>query len=344
MSWTKDFVASFLFSVLAVVIVAWVEFAQGFSVTQILHSCAIVIILALLEISISFDNAVVNATVLKQMTPIWQRRFLTWGILIAVFGMRIIFPIGIVAVLAEMNPIAATMMAIQDPQRYAQIMLSSHHEVAAFGGAFLMLVALKYFFDSEKSVHWLRRIEKHLVRLGHLEASEIALTLLTLIGFALMLPSEKQFGFLLSGVVGVLCFVMVESLGEHLKKTGLSHGDLNRQSAGMFLYLEVLDASFSFDGVVGAFAITNNVLIIAVGLGIGAFFVRSLTLLLVKNKTIDTYPFLEHGAFYAVGFLAMVMFFSTIFHIPEIATGGISALILGLSLVASHRFNAKSRR
>src|SRR6478736_6778874 len=107
-------------------------------------------VLSVLEVSLSFDNAVVNAIVLKKMTPLWQHRFLTWGIMIAVFGMRLVFPLALVGVMAHINPIDALIMAATKPAEYAQIMLSAHVSIAAYGGAFLMMVALKYFFDEAK--------------------------------------------------------------------------------------------------------------------------------------------------------------------------------------------------
>jgi hypothetical protein len=102
-----------------------------------------------------------------------------------------------------------------------------------------------------------------------------------------------------------------------------------------FLYLEVLDASFSFDGVIGAFAITQDVVIIMLGLAIGAMFVRSLTVYLVRQGTLDEYVFLEHGAHYAIGSLAAIMLASMSHHIPEIVTGLIGALFIGLSVYSS---------
>ena len=102
-----------------------------------------------------------------------------------------------------------------------------------------------------------------------------------------------------------------------------------------FVYLEVLDASFSFDGVIGAFAITKDIIIITLGLAIGAFFVRSLTLLLVDRKTLQNYIYLEHGAHYALGALAFMMLFSIVYHIPEIYIGGTGMVIVLLSFLSS---------
>lgn len=169
-SYWSYFHSSFVVTVLGLLAGAGIGYYYDPTVGAALSGLWIVFILGILEVSISFDNAVVNATVLKDMTPKWQHRFLTWGMWIAVFGMRLVFPLLIVAIVAHLNPWEALRMAAVQPQEYAKIMLSVHHEVSAFGGAFLMLVALKYFFDQEKDHHWIRIVEKPLVGLGKLEA------------------------------------------------------------------------------------------------------------------------------------------------------------------------------
>ena len=120
-----------------------------------LSTVFIVGVLAILEVSLSFDNAVVNATVLKKMSPLWRYRFLTWGIAIAVFGMRIVFPLVIVAIIARIDPWSALVMAATDPDQYSRVLTSAHVTVAAFGGAFLAMVGLKHFFNQEKEIHWI---------------------------------------------------------------------------------------------------------------------------------------------------------------------------------------------
>lgn len=299
-------------------------------------------VLSILEISLSFDNAVVNAIVLKKMTPIWQHRFLTWGILIAVFGMRLVFPLLLVGVMAHINPIDALVMAATKPDEYAQIMLSAHVSIAAYGGAFLMLVALKYFFEEEKDVHWIKMIEAPISKLGKMHSVEIAVALISIYVFSLFQQEADKMTFLVSGIWGVLTYVAVDGIGAFLESPDESEKmDLHKASMGMFLYLEVLDASFSFDGVVGAFAITNNLFIIMIGLGVGAMFVRSLTIMLVDKGTLAEYRYLEHGAFYAIGLLALIMFGGTIMHIPEVFTGLIGAAFIALSLWSSIRYNKK---
>ena len=299
-------------------------------------------VLSVLEISLSFDNAVVNAIVLKKMTPLWQHRFLTWGIAIAVFGMRLVFPLALVGVMAHVNPIDALVLAATKPAEYAQIMLSAHVSIAAYGGAFLLMVALKYFFEESKDVHWVQIIEAPISKLGRMKSVEIAVTLIILYVFSLYQHEHEKMTFLVSGIWGLVTYVAVDGIGAFLQSPDETEQlDLNKASMGMFLYLEVLDASFSFDGVVGAFAVTNNLFIIMIGLGVGAMFVRSLTIMLVDKGTLSEFRFLEHGAFYAIGSLAVIMFTNTVAHIPEVITGLIGAILIGLSLWSSIRYNKK---
>jgi hypothetical protein len=299
-------------------------------------------VLAVLEISLSFDNAVVNATVLKEMTPLWQKRFLTWGIFIAVFVMRLVFPLALVGIVAHVNPWDALVLAATKPEEYAAIMLSAHHSISAFGGAFLLMVCLKYFFDADKDVHWIGPIEKQLVKLGKMQAIELGMALTLICVFAKFVAPEEQLTFIVSGVWGLVTYIIVDGIGGVLKAPTNEKGvDLNKASIGMFLYLEVLDASFSFDGVVGAFAITNNLFIIMIGLGIGAMFVRSMTIMLVEKGTLTEFRFLEHGAFYAIGSLAVIMFTGVLFHIPEVITGLLGAGLIGISIFSSICYNKK---
>lgn len=329
------FYSSFIWSVLGLALAFAVGYYYTGTVPGAVEMLAIAFILCLLEISISFDNAVVNATVLKDMTPLWRHRFLTWGMWIAVFGMRLVFPLLIVAIVAQLNPWEALVMAASRPKEYAEIMLSVHHEVSSFGGAFLLLVCLKYFFDRKKDVHWIALIERPLSRIGKLESAEVAFTLFVLYLVQRWVPATEALPVLVSGIMGVLTFLAVEGLGELLQVPEATQADLHRQSLGMFLYLEVLDASFSFDGVIGSFAVTNNLFIIAIGLGIGALFVRSLTYLMVDQGTLASFKYLENGAFWAVGALAVIMFLNCVYHIPEVFTGLVGVTFIGFSMWSS---------
>lgn len=295
-------------------------------------------VLAVLEISLSFDNAIVNANKLQHMTPEWQRRFLTWGIIIAVFGMRIVFPLLIVVVAAGIGPWQAIHLAATQPTEYARIIGEAHIGIAAFGGAFLMMVALNYFFDDGKKVHWIAMLERHMARFASVRGLEVALVLCVMLGFSQMMPEEKLGVFLLAGLSGLLTFLAVEVVG-HLLDASEEATDLAAKGGlGAFLYLEVLDASFSFDGVIGAFALTQNLFLIAIGLGIGAMYVRSMTIMLVERQTLAEFRYLEHGAFWSILILSVIMFAQTLMHIPEAITGLLGAGVIGLALLSSLRY------
>ncbi|TPW30994.1 DUF475 domain-containing protein [Martelella alba] len=296
-------------------------------------------VLAVLEISLSFDNAIVNANKLKDMTKAWQRRFLTWGILIAVFGMRLIFPLAIVAAAAHIGPLSALELAVYDPRAYAAIMHEAHMPIAAFGGTFLLMVGLSYFFDGDKDIHWLPAVERPMCRCSSIKGIEIGLALVLVLLFSSLVPDARAADFLYPALYGLLTFLGVEVLSGFLDASQKQVARAAAQGGlGAFIYLEILDASFSFDGVVGAFALTKNLFIIAAGLGIGAMYVRSLTIMLVERGTLSEFRFLEHGAFYAILILAVIMFSQTLFHIPEAVTGLVGASLIALSLWSSIRW------
>lgn len=301
----------------------------------------IAIILGVLEISLSFDNAVVNASVLKRMDERWQRYFLTWGVLIAVFGMRLLFPIVIVATATGIDFIGVTNMALHDPETYAKHLTASHVEIASFGGMFLLMVFFSFLFDDSKELHWLGEVEQKMASFGKLESIEIILSLGLLLLMQHWLPEAIRLQALVSGVSGLILYVIVDSLSTLFEDE--EEGDelvevIKKGSVMSFLYLEVLDASFSFDGVIGAFAITQDVVIIMLGLAIGAMFVRSLTVFLVRQGTLDEYVFLEHGAHYAIGTLAAIMLISMTHEIPEVVTGLVGAALIGLSVYSSIQY------
>jgi hypothetical protein len=333
-----------LFTIVCLALAAWYGWGQSGSVEGMAQVLWIVIVLSILEISLSFDNAVVNATVLEEMDEIWQRRFLTWGMAIAVFGMRVLFPLGIVAIAAGLGPMDALHLSLNDPQEYERIVSSAHVGIAGFGGAFLAMVGLKFFFDADKEVHWIAWLEEQLARVSAVYAAEIALLLLGLWGVSALLSPDEALTFMISGVLGIVTFICVEAIGTvlELREEALrAQGAVIRSGLGGFLYLNVLDASFSFDGVIGAFALSNNMAVIALGLSIGAMFVRSMTIMLVRKGTLGEYRYLEHGAFWAIIALGAIMLLSARFHIPEAITGLIGATLIGLSLWWSVRHNQR---
>ncbi|MGI5352225.1 DUF475 domain-containing protein [Streptomyces sp. CA-250714] len=329
---------------------------------------ALVAILSILEISLSFDNAVVNAGVLKKMNAFWQKIFLTIGILIAVFGMRLIFPVIIVAISAKVGPIEAVQVALDNPDRYEQLVTDAHPAIAAFGGMFLLMIFLDFIFD-ERDHKWIGWLERPLSRLGKINGLSVCIALVALMVTATTLATaahqhaghaDKSGTVLLSGVAGLVTYLIVGGLSGHFenkleeeeereheaeeeaKKAGKEPsavGMAGKAAFFMFLYLEVLDASFSFDGVIGAFAVTNHIFWMALGLGIGAMYVRSLTVYLVRQGTLDDYVYLEHGAHYAIGALAVILLVTVKYQINEVITGTIGVALIAASFWSSLRRN-----
>jgi hypothetical protein len=336
----RDFKLSFFVTLICMALAAAWGLQLSGSNAGAISAVGLVFILGIMEVSLSFDNAVVNASVLKGMDAKWQKLFLTVGILVAVFGMRLLFPIAIVSITTGLGFAEVGQMALANPEEYSQHLHDNHTAIAAFGGTFLFLVFLSFLLDEGKDLHWLGKIEESLSKLGKIDSIGIIITLILLIGLQHYLPIsvQEKSTLLLGGVAGLVLYVIVDSLGSFFESEGEegSHSTtIVRSGAMSFVYLEILDASFSFDGVIGAFAVTRDVVIIMLGLAIGAMFVRSLTVHLVKKGTLDEYVFLEHGAHYGIGVLALIMFYSIYAKVPEMFTGLIGLGFILAALVSS---------
>ena len=329
----KHFRVSFAVTFILMAVAGWWGYSRG-GMAGLATALWISAVLGVLEVSLSFDNAVVNASVLRHRNDFWRKLFLTVGILVAVFGMRLVFPLVIVSVATGLGLLDVWTMAINTPDEYSRHLTDNHAEVAAFGGAFLLLVFLNFLFDEEKELHWLGWIEEKVGKYGS-EGAAVLLTLCASFGAMYLVPEAKKLSVLIAGVTGVAIYVGVQWISGLLEEEEVDPGlgqMVSRGSIGGFLYLEVLDASFSFDGVIGAFAITSDVVIIMLGLAIGAMFVRSMTVFLVDKGTLQEFVYLEHGAHYAIGILALIMFVSVKYHIPEWFTGlsGVAFILVSL--------------
>ncbi|GGQ46061.1 MULTISPECIES: DUF475 domain-containing protein [Streptomyces] len=333
------------------------------------EALGIVAILCVLEISLSFDNAVVNAGILKKMNAFWQKIFLTIGVLIAVFGMRLVFPVVIVAISAKIGPIDAVDLALNDKDKYQQLVTDAHPSIAAFGGMFLLMIFLDFIFE-DRDIQWLRWIERPLAKLGKVDMLSVCIALIVLLitSFTFATHAHQHGGahvdkaqtVLISGIAGLITYMVVGGLSgyfedkleeeeereheeeEEAARTGKKRSPVvlaGQAAFFMFLYLEVLDASFSFDGVIGAFAITNDIVLMALGLGVGAMYVRSLTVYLVRQGTLDDYVYLEHGAHYAIGALAVILMVTIQYQINEVITGLVGVVLIAWSFWSSVRRN-----
>ncbi|MGH3736555.1 MAG: DUF475 domain-containing protein [Micromonosporaceae bacterium] len=357
----KTFRWSFLLTVIGLIGGFFLGFRDGAGFSGAVTAFALVAILTILEVSLSFDNAVVNATILVRMSDFWQKIFLTIGIAIAVFGMRLVFPLLVVGLTAKLGPIEAFDLALNHPDEYHHQLDLAHPAIAAFGGMFLLFIFLDFAFDADEKEHrWLAHIERALSKVANLGQFEIVAALVLLLIAATTLttaePHQSASVVLISGLLGALTYMVVKNLGdyfeshmeeetEHLveasapaKRKGGPNGLVRATGkAGffLFLYLEVIDASFSFDGVIGAFAITSDIFIIAIGLGVGAMYIRSLTVYLVRKGTLSEYVYLEHGAMWAIGALAIILLITIRYEVPEIVTGLIGVGFIAAALITS---------
>lgn len=308
----------------------------------------IAFVLAILEISLSFDNAVVNAMKLEGMSPKWRHRFITWGILIAVFGMRFLFPLIVVAIFAKLKILSVLDMALHDVDSYAFYLGTTHAPIVTFGGAFLLMLFMDYFTEKDKDIHWIKPLEINLQKLSNKKGACTMTTLFVLGVILNLIPVQLRVSILLSGITGILVYLLIDGLAEWLERRQEERAKLCANAvkcSGLvgFLYLELIDASFSLDGVLGAFALSQDIIIITIGLFIGAMFVRSLTIMLVEKKTLDQFIYLEHGAHWAIGTLAILMFVSTLTEVPEVVTGTLGLIFILSALASSIIHNRKNK-
>jgi hypothetical protein len=331
----------------------------------------LLVVLAVLEVSLSFDNAIINAAVLQQMSVFWQRMFLTIGILIAVFGMRFVFPLVIVWGTAGLDPVRALELALNPPPNnalefpdgspsYEKLVIAAHPAIAAFGGTFLLILFLDFVFH-DRDIKWLKWIEIPFARIGRLGQVSVAVVAIVLILISTQLThsGEERATVLIAGLLGLVTYLVVNGLSRAFRPSGLdavaagaAPTGLVGKAAGkaglmMFLYLEVLDAAFSFDGVTGAFAITSDPIVIALGLGlVGSMFVRSITIYLVKQEALDRYVYLEHGAHWAIGALAVIMLLSIEprLEVPDAVTALVGVVFIGAAFTWSVLRNRRRAR
>ena len=323
-------------------------------------------ILIVVEIVFSFDNAAVNAKYLARLNDAWQRIFLTVGVLVAVVGMRLVFPFVIVCLTGSVSPGEAIRLALEkgDPDTagtYGYILNQAHPAIAAFGGIFLLMLFLDFLFDTERDSTWLSWIEKPLLRVGRLDQlSVIVAAALLLVASQVLVHGEEKATVLFAGLLGLVTYLAVNGLAsvmedkeaekaEALRSSGADDGPgigaqvalAGKAAFSLFVFLEVLDASFSFDGVIGAFAITPDPVIIALGLGVGALFVRSMTVYLVRQGTLAEYRFLEHGAHWAIGALAVLLVVTLRVEIPDVVVGLVGIAFIVAAILTSVSANRR---
>jgi len=294
-------------------------------------------VLVVLEVTFSFDNAVINSKVLARLSPFWQKLFLTVGIFIAVFVVRFILPIVIVMLTSGFGFSAVVDMALNNPQAYGETLHKAAPTIDAFGGTFLTMIGVSYFMNRKKDIHWLSRIEKRLARAGNYENFKAFVMLAVAMVLYLTVDDAHKEVVLAASIFGMLLHMGLEIFGAFFEKRQSNAAQLVGAAAfGSFMYLEILDASFSLDGVIGAFAITNDIILIIAGLGAGAIWVRSLTVYLMRTGVLSKYRYMEHGAHWAILALGFVMILKLYhFELPEWMTGSLGLVFIITAVVSS---------
>lgn len=297
-----------------------------------------VVILTILEVTFSFDNAIVNSKLLKRLSPRWQFMFMTVGIFIAVFLVRFALPIFIVQLTANLGFTEVVHLALNDPHLYAHELTKAAPVIDSFGGTFLVMLGIAYFLDEEKDEHWIGWLEQRLAPLGRYDNIATFLMIIAAIVMYFTVPEDAatRVSVFVAAIIALALHLGLDLLGSILEPEDKKKLLAGVAAFGMFVRLEILDASFSFDGVIGAFAITTSVVLIMAGLGAGAMWVRAMTVHLLRAGALAKFKYLEHGAMWAILFLGGVMV-AKLYHVeaPEWATGSIGLVFIGIALVSS---------
>jgi len=295
-------------------------------------SIALVVVgLCLFETISSIDNAVINADVLSTMSKKARRWFLVWGLLFAVFVVRGLLPWAIVwATTPGLGPIGAlTATFSSDPKVMAAVEMSAPILLIG-GGIFLILLFLHWLFLEDK--HYGLKGERFIQSKGVWFFAIASIVLCFVVWFALKINVMMAFG----AVVGSTAFFIVHGFKQNAEHVEQSLMKSSMSDISKILYLEVIDTTFSIDGVLGAFAFTLSVPLIILGNGLGAIVVRQLTVGNVDR--IKKYLFLKNGAMYSIFFLGLVMMLDAFgVHIPSWISPVITFAVVGFFFWKSKR-------
>ncbi len=296
----------------------------------------IIIGLTLFEAINSIDNAVINAEVLGTVGPKARKWFLTWGMFYAVFLVRGLLPLLIVWVaiphLGIVDAFTATFSG--DPTVTAAIEHSA--PILLLGaGIFLLFLFLHWLFLEQKQFGL--RAEKFFLENGVWFFAAVSAILAVVVWFALKIEPLLAFG----AVIGSTIFFIVHGFKTNAEQAELSLRKDNRSDMSKIVYLQMIDAAFSIDGVLGAFAFTLSVPLILIGNGIGAYIVRWVTISNIDR--IKKYVFLKHGAMYSIFFLGLVMLADGFgIHVPSYVSPLITFAVVGYFFVRSRTHLALS--
>lgn len=282
------------------------------------------------EIVSSIDNAVINAEVLATMQAKARRWFLIYGLLIAVFLVRGLLPWAIIwAVNPELGPIDALMSTFSSDPRVVESIEMAAPILLAGGGIFLLFLFLHWLFLEEKHFG-LPRFEKFFVKNGVWFFATVSILLAVIVWFALKQNAMMAFG----AVCGSSAFFITHGFKQNAEEKEKNLTNKNLSDVSKILYLEIIDATFSIDGVIGAFAFTLSVPLIFLGNGIGAFVVRELTIGNIDR--VKKYVYLKNGAMYSILFLGVIMILDAFgVHVPSWASPLATFFAIGYFFIKS---------
>ncbi|KKS13302.1 hypothetical protein A2617_04935 [Candidatus Daviesbacteria bacterium RIFOXYD1_FULL_41_10] len=298
---------------------------------DILTAVLIVSGLILFETVSSVDNAIINAQVLSTMAQKARRWFLLWGMLIAVFLIRGLLPLLIVwATNPGLGIIGALTATFSNDPRVIEAIEQSSPILLIGGGTFLIFLFFHWLFLEQK--HFGLRGERFILSKGVWFYAVVSILLSAIVWEALQINPMMAFG----AVVGSTAFFISHGFKQNAEAEEKQLLSKTRSDLAKIFYLEVIDATFSIDGVLGAFAFTLSVPLILLGNGIGAFVVREIT---VHNiERIGRYIYLKNGAMYSILVLGMIMLFNSFgMHIPEWFTPIATASIVGYFFLKSRK-------
>jgi len=299
---------------------------------EIFSIILIIVGLILFEVIISIDNAVINAEVLSTMSAKARRWFLIYGLFIAVFAVRGLLPWLIVwATNPSLGPIDAFTATLSDKPKIKEIIERSSPFLLIGGGVFLIFLFFHWLFIETKNYGL--KGERFFHRHGVWFFAIVSIILMVIVWYALKQNPFMAFG----AVVGSTAFFIVHGFKQNaeVREKELMGGS-SMSDWSKILYLEVIDATFSIDGVIGAFAFTLSVPLIIIGNGIGAFVVRELT---IRNiETVRRLIYLKNGAMYSIFFLGIIMVLDSFgYHIPNWVSPVITITIVGYFFYKSKR-------
>lgn len=294
----------------------------------------IVLGLIVFEIVSSVDNAIVNAHVLKTMSTKWRKIFLFWGIITAVFIVRGLLPLMVVWLsVPEIGFLGAFQSIIKSPPEIAQLINERKGIILIGAGIFLLLLYLHWLFLEKKDPYF---VPDKLIKPQH---GVWFFAFAAIILVALLYFARNSYLLMLTAAIGNALFFIIYGFREQAtKQEEMLHSQTTQLSdLSKLMYLEILDASFSFDGVLGAFAFTTSIPLIFIGNGIGALVVRQLTIRGIEK--VSQYKWLKNGAMTSIGVLGIFMIIKSFgVYVPEYLPTFTTVGLIGLTFWKSHKF------